>query len=286
MDKPDYNSPTSLKKFLEENDFAMQKKFGQNFLVNENARERLVTALEISGTSKVWEIGPGLGAMTEKILSSGAKLTAFEIDKGFVNSLSCFFDSAISSGQFKIVQGDVIRTWQNELANEMPDRFFGNLPYNIAAALVADTIEKGIRFEKCVLTIQKEVAERMCAKHNTEFYSSFSVLCQWAYNVKPLFDLAGGNFWPKPDVLSRAVVMTPRSDFPKCKNSSHFIKMQRALFSMRRKNLRNTLTAFLSDGEKAESALSKCGIDLRTRAEQLPIETFLQLSDVLNNDIM
>lgn len=304
MQKPDYNSPTSLKNFLVENEFAMQKKFGQNFLVNQSAREKLIAALDISENTNVWEVGPGLGSMTEMILNAGAVLTVFEIDKGFAAMIAEFFSDKIESGKFKIVEGDVLKTWQKELANAhlanapvanasaslhanaIPQRFFGNLPYNIAAALIADTIEKNIRFEKCVFTIQKEVAERMCAKPDSQSYSSFSVLCQWAYNVKTLFDLAGGNFWPRPAVESRAVILTPREDFPRCKNPAHFIKMQRSLFSMRRKNLRNTMTHFLGDAEKAEAALAACGIDSTKRAETLSIDTLLQLSDTLNSDII
>lgn len=306
MTKVDYNSPTALKNFMNENGFAMQKKFGQNFLVNSALREKLIDALDISCQTSVWEIGPGIGAMTDILLDRGANVTAFEIDKGFISCLKQFFeknvhtaqatettlatenshssenDGASQNGCLKIVEGDVMRTWHDELLKSgIPSRFFGNLPYNIASILIADTIERGIRFDKCIFTIQKEVAERMSAKPSTPFYSSFSVLCQWAYQVKTLFDLAPGNFWPRPEVTSRAVIMTPREDFPRCKNPSHFMKMQRALFSMRRKNLRNTLSAFLGDSESAEKTLSDVGVDLRTRAEELSIEKLLELSDAL-----
>lgn len=284
MQKPDYNSPTSLKNFLDEKEFAMQKKFGQNFLVNGAARQKLIDSLEIEKEMKVWEIGPGLGSMTEMLIDTEASVTAFEIDKGFAGCLKDFFSG---KENFQIVEGDVMKTWKSELEkNGKPERFFGNLPYNIAATLIADTIEQNIRFDRMVVTVQKEVAERMSAKYGTENYSSFSVLCGWAYNVKNIFDLAGGNFWPRPNVDSRAVLLTPKTDFPRCKNPSHFIKMQRALFSMRRKNLRNTLTSFLGNSELAEETLAKSKIDFKTRAEQLTIDQLLELSDILNSDIM
>ena len=288
---PDYNSPSEIKNFLESNGLAMQKKFGQNFLINENARKRIIDALDITENSSVWEVGPGLGCMTEEILLRGASLTAFEIDRGFAECLKNFFDSYAE--KFSLVEGDVLKTWKKERAafsektgKENPDRFFGNLPYNIAATLIADTIENQVRLDKCVFTVQKEVAKRMTAKPGTEDYSSFSVLCSWAYDIKNVADLAGTNFWPKPNVDSRAVLFTKKEGFPDCENPKLFCKMQRALFSSRRKNVKNNLGIFLSSAEKAEYALDKAKIMPSLRAEVLTLEQMLVLSDVLNKDII
>ena len=284
MKHPDYNSPAELKQVLDANGFSMQKKFGQNFLINEDARRRLVDALELTEGMKVWEVGPGLGAMTNTILERGADLTVFEIDRGFASLISGFFEDFSKGGTFRIVEGDVMKTWKGHLKEAgQPDRFFGNLPYNIAATIIADTIENNVRFEKCVFTVQKEVAQRMCAKPGTADYSSFSALCQWAYDVKPLLDLAGGNFWPKPNVDSRAVVFTKKADFPCCKNPELFIKMQRALFSSRRKTVRNNLSQFLKNNDLAVSCLEKAGIDIMKRAEVLTLPELLHLSDVIED---
>ena len=284
MKHPDYNSPAELKAVLDANGFSMQKKFGQNFLINEDARRRLVDALELTEGMKVWEVGPGLGAMTNTILEQGADLTVFEIDRGFASLINGFFEEYSNKGSFRIVEGDVMKTWKGQYKQAgQADRFFGNLPYNIAATIIADTIENNVRFDRCVFTVQKEVAQRMCAKPGSSDYSSFSALCQWAYDVKPLLDLAGGNFWPKPNVDSRAVVFTKKSDFPGCKNPSLFVKMQRALFSSRRKNIRNNLTAFLSNSDLCLHALEKAGIEPQKRAEVLEISQMLKLSDVIND---
>ena len=285
MKHPDYNSPAELKQVLDANGFSMQKKFGQNFLINEDARRRLVDALELTEGMKVWEVGPGLGAMTNTILERGADLTVFEIDRGFASLISGFFEDYSKGGTFRIVEGDVMKTWKGHLKEAgQPDRFFGNLPYNIAATIIADTIENNVRFDKCVFTVQKEVAQRMCAKPGTADYSSFSALCQWAYDVKPLLDLAGGNFWPKPNVDSRAVVFTKKADFPCCKNPELFIKMQRALFSSRRKTVRNNLSQFLKNNDLAVSCLEKAGIDIMKRAEVLTLPELLKLSDVIEGE--
>lgn len=263
----------------------MQKKFGQNFLINAAARTKLIDSLDVGKETVVWEVGPGLGAMTAEILGRGSDLTCFEIDRGFASLIKDFFMDEASENRFHLVEGDVLKTWKKHLesSSRLPDRFFGNLPYNIAATIIADTIENNVRFEKCVFTVQKEVAMRMCAKPGSDDYSSFSVLCQWAYDVKPLMDLGGANFWPKPNVDSRAVVFTKKEDFPKCSNPSLFIKMQRALFSSRRKNVRNNLTAFLSNNDLCLQALEKAGIDPQKRAEVLELPQMLKLSDVIND---
>lgn len=284
MNHPDYNSPSALKTFMESQGFSMQKKFGQNFLVNEDARKRLVDALEVGEGVKVWEVGPGLGSMTSEILERGSDLTVFEIDKGFAGLISQFFEDYTNKGTFKLVEGDVLKTWKKQLdENNLPDRFFGNLPYNIAATIIADTIENNVRFDKCVFTVQKEVAVRMCAQPGSEDYSSFSVLCNWAYDVKPLLDLTGGNFWPKPNVDSRAVAMTKKAGFPGCNNPKLFVRMQRALFSSRRKTVRNNLSGFLKSSDLTLKALEQAGIDPMKRAEVLTIPQMLKLSDVIDS---
>lgn len=280
MEHPDYNSPLALKAFLDGNGMAMQKKFGQNFLVNGDARRRIVDALDIDGSKNVWEVGPGLGSMTAEILSRGASLTAFEIDRGFARLVGDFFADEAARGKFRLVEGDVLKTWKGELEKSgVPDRFFGNLPYNVAATIVADTIASGVRFEKAVVTVQKEVAVRMAADCGSGDYSSFSVLCRWAYRISNVADLAGGNFWPVPRVASRAVLMERRDGFPGCANPGLFMGMVRQLFSSRRKTVRNNLARLA--GADSGDVISSAGIDPSSRAESLSVEELLALSDKL-----
>lgn len=284
-----YNSPAQIKAFLESKGFAMQKKFGQNFLVNEDARVSLIDALDINESSYVWEVGPGLGCMTYEILKRGAGINCFEIDKGFAGINREFFDDYAKKGKFSLVEGDVLKTWKKYFKGEennskIPDRFFGNLPYNVAATIIADMISEGIRFEKMVVTVQKEVGLRMCAKPGTEDYSSFSVLCQWAYDCKPLMDLAGGNFWPRPNVDSRAVIFTRKENFPGCENPKLFMTLVRALFSSRRKTVKNNIKSVLRPGQNADEIFEKAGISSSERAENMSIEQFQRLSDVLNKN--
>lgn len=276
--KINYDSPVALKNFLDSRGMAMQKKFGQNFLINSQARKLLVDSLKVEENTRVWEVGPGLGCMTSEIVERGGKLTAFEIDRGFATVLKEIFEG---NENFSLVEGDVLKTWKNYYKeNGLPDRFFGNLPYNVAAAIVADMISEGVRFPRAVVTVQKEVAMRMAAKPGTEDYSSFSVLCQWAYDISNITDLSGGCFWPKPNVDSRSVLMVQKEDFPRCKDSKTFMKVLRAIFVQRRKTIKNNLNGITNCASETEEILEKAGIEPTVRAEKLDLETILKLSDV------
>ena len=274
--KIDYDSPAALKTFLDEHGMAMQKKFGQNFLVNAAARKRLIDALDVTDGMTVWEVGPGLGSMTSEILDRGASVTAFEIDRGFAAILKDAFDDR----KLKLVEGDVLKTWKKESTEfGVASRFFGNLPYNVASAIVADMISAGVRFDEAVITVQKEVAQRITAEPDTEDYSSFSVLCQWAYDVSNVMDLAGGSFWPRPNVDSRAVKMVKKAEFPRCKDPSTFMKVLRAGFLQRRKTLKNNLSSICGSASEAGQILESAGIEPTRRAETLTLDEFLVLSD-------
>ncbi len=279
---PDYDSPAQLKTFLEERGMSMQKKFGQNFLVNRDARRRLIDALQVEEGTTVWEVGPGLGAMTDEMLRRGCVVTAFEIDHGFAETLRQIFAPYIEKGQFTLVEGDVLKTWKPYYKEHgLPQRFFGNLPYNVAAAIVADMISEGARFERSIITVQKEVAERMAAKFGTDNYSSFSVLCQWAYDVTNVMDLAGGCFWPRPNVDSRSVAFVKKSEFPCCKDPKLFMTMLRVLFAQRRKTIKNNLNTMNGLKGNVDTVLERAGIAANVRAETLSGQQMLALSDVL-----
>jgi 16S rRNA (adenine1518-N6/adenine1519-N6)-dimethyltransferase len=266
---------------LEQQGLGVQKQFGQNFLVNPRARERIVDALGIpvSGVAeplRVWEVGPGLGALTALLLGRGAEVTAFEVDRGYVELLRGFFAGEAAAGRFRLIGGDVLKTWPAENASRgPPTAFFGNLPYNIAATLVADTIEAGLRFDTAVFTVQKEVARRMAAAPGTEDYSSLSVLCAFAYAVELLFDLAPGNFWPAPKVASTVVRFTPNAAVPAV-TPKDFAALVRTAFSSRRKTLRNNLLPRFGS-EQTDAMLASAGIDGKRRAETLNVADFTQL---------
>ena len=280
-----YNSKRELKALLEERGLGMRKKFGQNFLINPAARNALLDALELPPGALAWEIGPGLGSMTMGLLERGGRVTAFEVDAAFIIILREIFEG--NSG-FRLVEGDVLKTWPTvEAGDEL--YLLGNLPYNIAAAVLADFIEKGRFFKRIVVTVQEEVARRMAASPLSKDYSSFSVLCSSAYKVSLLNKIGSASFYPSPRVDSRGVRLDllPLAE----KRSEYFYPLVRSLFSSRRKVLRNTLSTFTSEviikrglsasfsaKEAAAEALRRAGISGERRPETLGIEEFAFLA--------
>ena len=276
-----YNSAQALRAFLEQEHLGMQKKFGQNFLLNPQVRNDLVQALDAPCGSEVWEIGPGLGAMTALLLKKGLIVKAFEIDNGFIRVLKDIF---AEDKNFSLVEGDAMKTWKAQLP--AGKYLFGNLPYNVAAALLADFTEKGNFFSRIVVTVQKEVALRMAASAGSPDYSSFSVLCASVYKVKPLMVIHRDSFYPQPNVDSMAVLMEKKEE---CEYPVIFYPLVRALFSSRRKTVKNNLLTFLSPrfNRQAQTVcagiLSQNNLKGNERAEKLELDVFLSLAKSIDN---
>jgi len=282
MIMPNYNSPDDLRAFLDRNGMGMRKKFGQNFLINPAVRKALIEALEAQSGDSVWEIGAGLGAMTGPLLEEGLRVRAFEIDRGFTGILNEFFSA---NENFTLVEGDVLKTWPDQ---PPADYLLGNLPYNIAAALLAEFIVKRRFFRRMVVTVQREVAARMAAGAGTPDYSSFSVLCASVYHVKPLMIIKSASFYPRPNVDSQAVLMELRDGAADYQLPPCFNPLLRALFSSRRKTIKNNLAAFLASRRKLTepalaAILAESRLDGRKRAETLSLEDFVTLAKVIEN---
>ena len=285
---PNYNSPSELRAFLDTKGLGMRKKYGQNFLINPNTRQKLLDALEIKENDKIWEIGPGLGAMTAGLLDRGAKVNAFEIDPGFSKILTELFGE---NEKFSLVEGDVLKTWpkvNTDLDMGTEISLFGNLPYNIAAILLADFIEKKMFFKKIVVTVQLETAMRLTAKPGTRDYSSITVLCSSFYKPRPLMIIKPASFFPVPRVDSQGLrldLLNKNKEMPK-----YFGPLLRSLFSSRRKTIQNNLISFasslkLKDGllasDAAAEVLKQVGIVANLRAETLAPEQFVLLAEII-----
>ncbi len=256
---PNYDSPTSIKAFLEREGLWVTKRFGQNFLIDRSVRGRIVDALAVEPGMRVWEIGPGIGAMTALILEKRAHLTVFEIDHGFVRTLESLYNSC---GDFSVVSGDMLKTWHAQ--TERPDRIFGNLPYNAAFAIIADLLEQNCVPERMVFTLQKEAARRMVARPGTKDYSSFSVLCASVCDVRILFDIGASSFWPQPRVTSSVVQLVPATSPVPAELRKGFSDFVRAAFALRRKTLRNSLRGWLNGNLAAIDETARDAILLET----------------------
>ncbi len=283
-----YDSPVEIERVLKASGLAMTKKFGQNFLINGQMRSRLVSLMEVEEGMRVWEIGPGLGAVTHMLLREGVNLTAFEIDHGFVKILNeqAFNDE----DNFTLVEGDALKTLFKKRLLPLPERIVGNLPYNVGSVMIAKLIEESYLPPLMVFTLQKEVVERMVSKVGSESYSSFSVLTQIDYENTLALKLSRGSFWPSPNVESAVVVMKKREQ--SLVPGSHretFLTLLRAIFAQRRKTLRNNLQSSLygnNGKEFVEKILLLSSLDGGERAEALPVSKIVDLAAAIDSIIM
>ncbi len=274
-----YDSPKEIMSILDREGLAMTKKFGQNFLINKTARENIAALIAAEEGECLWEIGPGLGAITALTLKSNATVKAFEIDNGFCRVLK---ESAFSDEKnFTLVQGDALKTLFSQ--KERPDIIYGNLPYNVGSICIAKLIEEGITPKRMVFTLQKEVVERMCALPGDEAYSSFSILTQLDYQNTLTNVISKGCFYPEPQVESAVVLMTKREE-PLVPDSLRpiFLPLIRDLFAQRRKNIRNNLlSGFVgkNGGKEAVAAvLELSGFSGSERAETFGFPELIKIT--------
>jgi 16S rRNA (adenine1518-N6/adenine1519-N6)-dimethyltransferase len=280
-----YNSVSEIKALLDLMGLGPRKRWGQNFLINKGAREKIIRLLELQDNDKLWEIGPGLGAMTKLAASYPVDFTVFEIDPGFVEYLT---RAMIEFDRFRIVTGDVVKTWQAEYENHgIPDKVLGNLPYNAASAIIASFVEHNILPSRLVLTVQSEMGDRMTATEGQKNYSSFSILCQSAFDIKDCGVLNPGSFYPVPRVSSRIVLLTPHGKYQNMKDRKLFQILIRDIYVSRRKTIRNNLNAmagqrFARFGQDVlHQVFEEEGIDLGWRPERIKVSQFVSLADRL-----
>ncbi len=259
----------------------MSKKFGQNFLISPEGRKRLVDLMELESGMKVWEIGPGLGAITHMLIQRKVNLTSFEIDHGFASLLEevAFNDE----DNFTLVEGDALKTLFKKRLLPLPDRIVGNLPYNVGSVMIGKLIENSYLPPLMVFTLQREVVDRMTSKPGEDDYSSFSVLTQIDYENKLSLKLPKGCFWPQPNVESAVVVMKKR-ETPLVSEELRpiFIPLVRDLFQQRRKTVRNNLNSseYGNMGkEKVEELIRNAGLNGSERAEALKWEDLVRLAE-------
>ncbi|MBI9108238.1 MAG: ribosomal RNA small subunit methyltransferase A [Spirochaetales bacterium] len=278
-----YDSPGELRDFLESRGLSMKKRFGQNFLVNRGAREKLTGFLPVEKGSRVWEIGPGLGAMTWHLLEKGADITVFEIDHGFISCLKEFYGNLPN---FTMIEGDFLKNFKGtSKLPAVPDYILGNLPYVSGSVMIASIVRSGLLPKKMVFTVQKEVGRRMAAKPDSSDFSSFSLVCQSKCDVALRGELKSGSFYPRPAVQSIIVEMTPHGRFNPG-NEELYYQLIDDLFLARRKKISNNLgsgkTAATFGKEKVLSALEKAGISGGVRAETLAVEDIEKLSRLIS----
>jgi len=272
---------------MRESNLSFSKKFGQNFLLSPASRNKIIDALDINNDSRnIWEIGPGIGAMTHMLLTRDAEISVFEIDYGFCGILKSLFGE---SDNFHLVEGDFLKNWINyrdEIG--MPDRIMGNLPYNVGSAMIANLIEKQCTPDVMVFTLQKEVAMRITADPGSKNYSSFTLLCGIDYETSKIGDLNPGNFYPKPDVVSSIIKFVKRpKPFVPDEYREQFMEFVRDVFRSRRKIIKNNLLngnfGARHGKEAALKLLEASSLNSNERGENLTAENILNFLVFVQN---
>ena len=248
-----------------------KKRWGQNFLSNPETARRIVDLADLGPDEVVWEIGPGFGVLTERMLATGAEVIAFEIDWGLVDYLRKRF----AETRLTVLPGDAVKEFPKAGAVlGSPTRLVSNLPYKSAATILGRLVEAAVWIPLQVVTVQREVADRMLAAPGTKDYSSFSVLMQSSYEIHRELQLPPTVFYPVPEVDS--TVLRLRLKARKPQDPAALSRLCRAAFASRRKTIKNNLLAadFVGpDGsETVLEALRDLGIAPEARAERLSVE--------------
>ena len=269
-------SPKKMNEELKNNNFSFKKKFGQNFIVDENIVDNIVKKANLDNDSLVIEIGPGSGSLTQKLSQSVKNVLCYEIDvtlKPFLNKMS---------DNVEIIYEDFLkRNVKKDLENYNYDKLYvvANLPYYITTPIIMKIIEDNLDVDKIVVMVQKEVGNRFKAEPNSKDYGSLSVFLNYYFDIIKLMDVSRNVFLPKPNVDSIVIELTKKEKI-QVNNEELFFAIVRDSFKQKRKNLRNNLKNY--DLEKIEKILREDNLDLTVRAEALTFEQFIKIANNYN----
>ncbi len=282
----------TIKDVMERHGLAFQKKYGQNFLISESVPQKTAqAALDNCGsgarTRAALEIGPGIGTLTCELCRRFDRVCAVEIDSSLLPALG---ETLAEFDNFEIINSDVLKVKLDNLVSEK----FGdadvavcaNLPYYITTPILMYLLESGVRFTNITVMVQREVADRLCAKAGSAEYGAITASIAYRGKAEKLFGVPAGCFYPAPKVDS-AVVRITLYDEPavKAANEALLFGVIKAAFAQRRKTLVNALSAGLPNVNKelVTRVLTDCNIDEKIRGEKLDIGSFARISDGIFN---
>ena len=279
--------------------FHTKKNLGQHFLVNENAINGIVAALDLKPDEQVLEIGPGIGFLTRLLCDSCKSVTAVDLDRESIEYLKKMQIPNLSikhgdilaydlkAGRFRDA-GSTATAWA-EPDDKQHWKIVGNLPYQITGLILGHLLgEIGeaaaalSEIDNIVLTVQKEVAHRMVAKAGSKNYAQLSLLIAYFCDAEIILDLPASYFYPAPRVDSAVIRLIPlKEPRVKCNDAKFLRRVIRAGFAQRRKMLRNALTALPVSADQLNALFKEMQYDPQVRAESLSLQQFAMLSDVL-----
>ena len=273
-----------IKDLLGRHGFHFSKAKGQNFLTQSWVPQNIAMEAGVDESCGVLEIGPGMGPLTQQLCLRAGKVVAVEVDQKLKPVLA---ETMASYDNLEIIFGDILK---QDIAALVKEKFGGlrikacaNLPYYITSDILAALLEAKC-FETVTVMVQKEVAQRICAKPGTAAYGAFTVFCQYYTQPEILFDVPPHCFIPQPKVTSAVLHLNVRKE-PAChvKDEAMFFKVVRASFAQRRKTLVNGLSAVFGNlgKEQLTQILVDCGFAPTVRGETLSLEEFARLADAI-----
>lgn len=250
--------------------FFARRSFGQNFLHDQAAISRIVGAARLSPRDHVIEIGPGRGALTGKLLATGAKVAAIEADRTLLPLLEEKFGSYEN---FRLISGDALRIGLAEVFSGNAVKVVANLPYNISTAILQKLAAERQSFALLVLMFQREVAGRIMAPPGDSLRGYLSVVVQRSFTIERLFDVPPESFRPRPKVTSTVLRLIPKLPYDET-SESELLALLSVAFRQRRKTLYNNLKSVYKN---ADAVLARADIDPGRRAETLTVEEWERL---------
>ena len=258
--------------------YNFKKKFGQNFLKDENILRNIVEKSGVDNDTLVIEIGIGAAYLTYYLSEKAKNVLGYEIDESLKDIIS---NQLEGKDNVDIIYQDFLKSNPLEDIKKYDYKkiyVVANLPYYITTPIITKLIEDKIPVEKIVVMVQKEVGDRFNAKPNSKEYNSLTIFLNYFFDIKKLMDVSRNCFVPKPNVDS-VIIEFKRHNKYKANDEELFFKLVRDSFKFKRKNLRNNLKNY--DLNKIETVLEKKNKDLTVRAESLTIEEFIQISNFL-----
>ena len=283
---PYLGNPQKTIEVIQKYEFAFQKKFGQNFLIDTHVLDKIISAAEITKDDLVVEIGPGIGTMTQYLACAAREVVAIEIDKMLIPILQ---DTLSAYDNVTIINEDVLKVDLNKLAEEKnggrPVKVVANLPYYITTPIIMGLFENHVPLHSITIMVQKEVADRMRMGPGTKDYGALSLAVQYYAEPYLVANVPQNCFMPRPKIGSAVIKLTVHEKPPvTVRDEKLMFKLIRASFNQRRKTLANGLNnspeLHYSKDQIAE-AIEKLGTSPSIRGEALTLEEFARLSDIL-----
>lgn len=278
------SDPKKTIEVIQKYQFAFQKRFGQNFLIDAHVLEKIVSAAGITKDDCVLEIGPGIGTMTQYLAESAGQVIAVEID---TNLLPILADTLKDYSNVKVINQDILKVDINELVKEYnngrPIKVVANLPYYITTPIIMGLFESNVPIDNITVMVQKEAADRMQVGPGSKDYGALSLAVQYYASPYIVANVPPNCFIPRPNVGSAVIRLTRYQEPPvQVKDPKLMFKLIRASFNQRRKTLQNGLNnspEISFSKEEITKAIESLGVSPSVRGEALSLEQFAQLAN-------